>query len=217
MRWAAAGGLATTLQDRTYIMLLTAISGLEAVGAVFAGGFLLRISSILSTAWSRVARPQMARFVAMRDLGGLDRTLWTGVGALLAQHLALCLAVVLLWRWIAPFLSRGRYEGLYEVALCWIAATTFAQFRAALSVALQAAKDFRFLALTTALAAAITLPTTLVVIFAFGWRTSVLGLAAGEAAAGGAILLRWLRIRTRLRGPIAASDEASGVRRVAAG
>jgi len=213
VRWATAGGFATAMQDRAYVMLLTALAGVQAVGVVFAGGFLLRASAVLSLAWSRVARPRMARFVATQDVAALDRTLWTGVGALMAQHLALSAAILLLWRWVEPLL--GRYEGLHLVTLCWIAATTFAQFRAALSAALQAAKDFRFLAWTTVASTTVTLPATLATIFAFGWRTSVLGMAAGEAVAGAAMLWRWRRVRGRLAA-LQAPAEAAAVEDAAA-
>jgi hypothetical protein len=200
VKWALAGVLVGIGQDRAYLMLVTATVGLEPVGAIFAAGFVLRTSSIFATAWVRVARPRMSRLVGEGNGAGLNRLLTRGLVLLLGQHFTICAINIAGWHYLEQLLLHGhRYEGLFETALAWMVTTTLSQFRGAVSVALQAVREFRFLAFTTGIGATITLAATALLTVACGWQFSVLGLAAGELAACILIVHRWIGVLRRMR------------------
>jgi len=55
VKWALLGGMASSLQDRIFVVLVTAFAGLEAVGAIFAAGFLTTRKPLVKFACLAVA------------------------------------------------------------------------------------------------------------------------------------------------------------------
>jgi O-antigen/teichoic acid export membrane protein len=99
--WSLVAGLATDLQNRSYVYVTTTMIGVTEVGALNAVGVLFRPARILVSAWGRSALPRLAGLAAGQQLQSFDRALLAPLAIGAAASGMVYLALWVAWRPIA--------------------------------------------------------------------------------------------------------------------
>jgi len=207
--WSLAGVVFTHIQMRSYIYITTSLLGLAQVAALNAVGVLFRPVQTLLTAWRRAALPQMTTMLTARRIDAFDRTLMMALAAAAAGVAAWCGALWLAWRAIEHYLLAGKYADAGLLLLPWAVAIGFETIDFVLSTGLQAAREFRFLALIVLVTAPITALATVGFTLWRGYAWTVFGIAIGDALAAAIVGVRLQVVRRRLIAAPAPADMAA--------
>ena len=179
--WSLVGVIATFVVGRCYIYLATALAGLTALAAINAVGILFRPVSVLMTAWGRLALPHLAEAWARADTGAFRRDLLRALGVALAGSIAWAVVLWLAWSVIERTLLAGKYPEGYRLLLPWALCSTLAVQEYIVGIALNAAREFRFLAYTQMLGGVVAMSATAGLILAGGYTWTMYGVAIGDA------------------------------------
>jgi O-antigen/teichoic acid export membrane protein len=178
--WALIGVVSTHLQVRSYVYLTTSLVGLAGVAALNAVGVLFRPISTLLTAWSRPTLPKLAAALAKGNFIAFDRMILTGMAVAAVGSAGWCAVLWLIWAPIEIYVLGDKYPDAGRLLLPWAIVTCVVALDQVASVALQAARDFRFLAYVTLISAPVTIVATVGTILWQGYTWAMYGVAIGQ-------------------------------------
>ncbi|WP_298445071.1 hypothetical protein [uncultured Ferrimonas sp.] len=182
-RWSLVGVTTTELQNRGYIFVVGVLFGATVVGFINAGRVFFGPLNIVTSAWTRVAKPTLARLFGDNDTNRFYRILNQGLMAFILFNLLFSGLLWLMWPWVNQYLMADNYAGVGWVTAQWALATLVFHLRATASAAVQAQNRFKPLALTTLWGAGFATLALLII----GWLGQsewvVLSVILGEAVA----------------------------------
>ncbi|MGE5271159.1 MAG: lipopolysaccharide biosynthesis protein [Thiohalocapsa sp.] len=180
--WAMVGVVAGHLQTRSYIYVTVNLVSLAGLAAINVVGILFRRARLLLQAWMRWVLPAMSGHLAHGRVRAFDRLFLQGFGAAAVGSALWFAALWLAWPVIERHFLAGRYPDAWTLMLPWAIAAGLDAMAFTVSVALQSAREFKFLALVTMVAAPITLLATTGAVLWRGYTWTMVGVALGELA-----------------------------------
>ena len=174
-RWSLVGALTTTVQIRSHAFLVAAMAGAEAYGVIMAGGLLLQPTRLALQSWAVIARPAMAAAIAQGDRRRMARLQATALAAFGAGYALLIVALWLVWEPVRELFYPHFPPEIAPVVVTWVLFIGLFNIGDVFSTALQSLLQFRPLAHTTMVGAAIVLLATPLVIATLGWELALLG------------------------------------------
>lgn len=181
-RWALMGASASEMQSRGHVAAVSMFFSVADLGIIQAALMLMRPINLLLVAWSRVARPVMARQFAEKHVAAATR--YGHFSALGFAVTTLCYLVVLWLAWplLATHVLPPAYRGLQAVVPVWGIVTIFGVLRAIYSIEAQCVPIFREAFFASAVSA-IVVSIGLCIAVLFGSANStVVAIAVGESA-----------------------------------
>lgn len=203
--WALTGVVFAHVQERSYVYVITSFVGLAEVGALNAVAMLFRPGQILLTAWRRSALPELATAFAEGRVAELDRRLLSALAVALGGCAAWFAALWAGWHLIAVHLFAGKYPDAYLLLLPWATAVACDTVDFILSAALQAAREFRYLACATLVSAPSSAAAVVALTLWHGYTWTIYGLAVGNGLSALMFGVRLLAVRRRLAAGAAAA------------
>ena len=179
-KWSLAGVLTTELQARSYIYIVTALAGAEALGTLAAGVILFRPIGTLMTAWGRIARPLLAKAATTANLGRFVRIIINGLLLLVLATFGTYVLLYALWSVITTHLYGEKYTDMALIIQFWGAIVFIQGLREVVIVAMNALLHFRPLALAIAIGGIVASLSVPVFFFLFDFRAALLGVLLGE-------------------------------------
>lgn len=182
-RWALQGALQNEVVRRSYVFIVERMRDAAALGTLNAGRVGVSPLMLISSAWSRVARPKLVDDLGRSDRAGVIRVLWTGAIAIVGASVLYGLALVVAWPCIEKCIFRHRYPGIETILLCWWIYAFVVGITTVASTLMEARRQFRELA-AVGLAGAIAIPLLLLVFLSldFGIASVVLVLCGVQLA-----------------------------------
>lgn len=193
--WSLVGVFANHVETRCYAYIATSLVGLAALAAINVVGVLFRPVSVLMGAWSRAALPQFARLLSRGEIAAFERMLWRALAAAAAGSAALYVALVLAWGPVERLLLAHKYPDAAALLLPWAVASGMSLLRYVSGIALQAAREFKFLAYAQIVCGAASAAATVVVILWWGYEATMWGIAFGNGACFAWQVVRLRRVR----------------------
>ena len=178
-RWTVAAALASELQNRAFVFVLTAVYGPAVMGGIFAGMLVLRQIAVLVQAFTAFARPQMARLRERGDLKGLTRFTAASIALLAGLYLVNLLLLGLVWPLVEAYVYANKYEGMWSVVVVWTLISLAQVPVPPLAVALVALGRYRADSVAGMVGAAITLATVTTLALTAGPLVATAGSIAG--------------------------------------
>ncbi|MBW8191455.1 hypothetical protein K0504_10445 [Neiella marina] len=148
-RWALVGVSSTELQNRAYIFVIGAFFGTAAVGFIQAGRLLFGPLNIVVSAWTRVAKPTLAKLKGADELQQFLKLTHAGAFGFVAFNLLFSAALWLAWPFISNQIYGDKYIGVEVVVAQWALVTLLFHGRSVYSAAVQACMRFKPLAFAT--------------------------------------------------------------------
>lgn len=195
--WQLSGVMSTHVQGRSYNYIATGLVGLADLATINAVAFLFRPGQLMLIAWRRSALPQLARLHAAGQAEAFDRRVLGALAVALAVFATWCTVLWIGWGEVDRYFFVGKYPGAYLLLLPWAIAVGLDTIGSILSTALQAAREFRFLAYVTIVSAPITVVATVALTLWRGYTWTIYGLAIGGGVGVTMAVVRLLRIRHR--------------------
>lgn len=183
IRWSLLGVITTEVQNRGYIYIAAAVFGPIAVAHLQAGRILFGPLNLLTSAWARVARPQLAALLARSDAVEFGRVLTRALQAFSAFNIVFLAALWLAWPMLSTLVFRDKYTDLGMMVAAWGIANVLFQSRSCLGIGIQAMRRFRELTLATVAGAALALALAGVICFTGQPAWLVGPVIAGECLA----------------------------------
>jgi O-antigen/teichoic acid export membrane protein len=200
--WSLTGVIATHLHARSYVYVTINLVGLASLAAINVVGVLFRPVRTMLTAWGRSALPQLAGFYASRDVAAADRLILVAFTAAGAASLAWTAALWFAWGPIDRHFFVGKYPDAWLLLMPWAVAAGLQCVEYTLGVALQAAREFKYLAYVTLVSAPLTVAATAGVILWHDYTWAMYGTAFGNLVALVMEAARLHVIRRRLLGAL---------------
>jgi len=157
IRWSLLGVITTEVQNRGYIYIAAAVFGPSAVAHLQAGRILFGPLNLLTSAWARVARPQLAALLGRSDPTEFIRVLKRALQAFTAFNIVFLAALWLTWPMLSTLVFRDKYTNLGVMVAAWGVANVLFQSRSCLGIGIQAMRCFRELTMATVAGAALAL------------------------------------------------------------
>ena len=196
--WSLAGVFATNAVTRSYVYLATALAGFSALAAINAMGVLFRPVGVLMTAWGRLALPRMSVALAQGRASEFGRSLAIALAVAAAGSLVWTLVLWSGWSLIARYLLAGKYPDARAMLVPWAATSIVTVLEYIVGVALNAAREFRFLAWIQVYGGVVTIATTAALILSQGYLYTMYGTAIGGLVCLVAGLIRLRAVYRRL-------------------
>lgn len=149
IRWSLLGVITTDIQNRGYLFVAAAVFGPATVAHLQAGRIFFGPLNLLTSAWSRVARPQLARHLGSAEMGAFKKLLHQALSAFVVFNLLFLAVMYLTWPYLSALVFDGKYQDLGYVTAGWGVVNLVFQMRSCMSVAVQAMRRFRELTLST--------------------------------------------------------------------
>lgn len=149
IRWSLLGVLTTDIQNRGYLFVAAAVFGPASVAQLQAGRIFFGPLNLLTSAWARVVRPQLAAQIGEGKLGLFSSVLKRAVWSFAIFNIFFLLALSLAWPYLSALVFSEKYEGLGILVAGWGVANLLFQIRACLGTGVQALRRFRDLTLAT--------------------------------------------------------------------
>jgi hypothetical protein len=201
-QWSLIGAGTTEVQYRSYVFALELFRETAVLAAVQAGRLLLGPLMLVVGAWSRVARPAMARKLAENDPQGMMRITASGMAYVLSVAAIYCIALYLAWPLAERWIFKGRYADVGLTTMAWAGYMMVVIAHMVLSVPLQAAMQLKALAKVTMVTACLTGLLLLTLALPVPPVFAVVVMTIGEVVALVWMLLLVLRLaHTRAAGP----------------
>lgn len=194
IRWSLIGVITTEIQNRGYVYIAAAVIGPAAVAQLQAGRIFFGPLNLLTSAWARVARPQLAALLARLDADGFDVTLKRAVQAFALFNVVFLVSLWMAWPQLSSLVFGGKYEEMGIVVAAWGMANIAFQSRSCLGIGVQAMRRFRELSMATIAGAAVSLVLTALACYSGKPIWFIAPVIAGECLAM-AIVLGILRRR----------------------
>ena len=190
-RWALLGVFTTEATANAHVYLITFFQGSEAFAPIAASALLMRPVNVAQNALSDFERPQMARLIGQRNWSDLRRSVTWFKRALGAIWLGSVVFSLVLFLTEPRVLFPARYD-LRQVATAaalWTAVAALRLWQTPPSVMLQAAGEFRPLALASVWSSIVCAASVCVLILTTSALWSIAGLIVGAA-----IFLNWTQL-----------------------
>lgn len=180
--WSLLGAFSTDVQSRSYVYITTSLVGLAGLGALNAVGVLFRPVRILMSSWGKSALPHLASLFAGRQIAAFDRAVILALAVGAAGSAAVFGMLWLGWHPIEHYLLADKYPAAGMLLLPWALASGLNVIDYILGIALQAAREFKFLAQIAMLGAPITAIATIAAVLWHGYTWTMYGVAFGNGA-----------------------------------
>jgi len=196
--WALVGAITTHLQGRSYLYVAVNLVGLAGMATINVVGILFRPVRLMVAAWGRTALPELAAHLAAGRIDAADRIVMrafaiTAVGSALWSGL-----LWLGWGLVERHFLVGHYPDAWQLVLPWAIAATLDGMGATLSTALQAAREFRYLAYAALVGAPLTIAATAGAVLWLGYTSTMYGVALGYLVILGMLMARYCLVRRRV-------------------
>lgn len=149
IRWSLLGVITTDIQNRGYIFVAAAFFGPATVAHLQAGRIFFGPLNLLTGAWARVARPQLAGLLGRGEVGRFNTTLKRALWSFAAFNVLFLASLWLAWPYLSALVFGDKYKGLGLMVAAWGMANIAFQIRSCLSIGVQALRRFRELTLGT--------------------------------------------------------------------
>ena len=181
-RWSAFGVILTELTANAHAYLVTFIAGPAAFAPLAVGSLLMRPVQLVLAAIPDRERPAMARLLASGDRGAARHSVNHFRMAAGAVWLLTAIAAAGFLEWFPQLVLRKGYDPAQALAVLgfFAAITAVRSYRTPESVLLQAAGQFRALALASLWSCPVSFVATLALLIAGGPVISLAGILAGE-------------------------------------
>ncbi|HEU0217103.1 MAG TPA: hypothetical protein VFQ90_10605 [Stellaceae bacterium] len=196
--WSLAGVVANHVENRSYVYIATSLAGMASLAAINAVGILFRPVSVLVAAWGQSSLPRLSAALANHRLAEFDRLLARALAATAAGSVAAGVVLWLVWSPIEHFVFAGKYPDGILLLWPWAAASGASVLRYVGSIALTAAREFRFLATAQAVCGAVAAAATAGFILWQGYAGAMWGIALGNGICFGWEMLRLRHVRRRV-------------------
>lgn len=197
--WALIGVITTHLQARSYLYVAVNMVGLAGMAAINVVGILFRPIRLMAGAWGRAALPELSAHFAAGRIATVDRII---VRAFLTAGVGSAVWSLVLWLGWGEFERRflvGHYPKAELLLWPWALAATLDGMGATLAIALQAAREFRYLAYVTIVGAPVTIATTAGAIAWHGYTWAMYGVALGYLVVLAMLIVRYWQVRRNFR------------------
>lgn len=199
--WALIGVITTHLQSRSYLYVAVNLVGLAGMATINVVGILFRPIRLMVTAWGRAALPELAAQLAARRIAAVDRIVVRAFLAAAAGSVLWSCLLGLAWSAIDRHFLVGRYPEAWLLLWPWALAATLDGIGATLSIALQAAREFRYLAYATIVGAPVTILATVGAILWRGYTWTMYGVAFGYLVVLAMLTVRYWQVRRNFAAP----------------
>jgi O-antigen/teichoic acid export membrane protein len=179
--WLLFGSISAEIQGRSYVYISTSLIGLAGLGAINAVGMLFRPARLLMNSWGSMALPYLAGVISRRQIAEFDRTIVIALVLGTAGSAAVFGLLWLAWEPIERHLLDNKYPNASMLLLPWALASGLNIIEYVLGIALQAAREFRYLTFVTSIGALTTIIATYSMISWFGYSATLYGLATSNA------------------------------------
>lgn len=153
IRWSLLGAVTTDIQNRGYVFVAAAVFGPATVAHLQAGRIFFGPLGLLTGAWSRVARPQLAKLMGQGNALRFDAVLQKALWSFIAFNILFMASLWMAWPYLSSLVFGSKYRDLGLLVAGWGMASLAFQIRACLSVGVQALRRFRELTMATILGA----------------------------------------------------------------
>ncbi|BDY04593.1 hypothetical protein [Ferrimonas sp. YFM] len=187
-RWSLVGVTTTEIQNRGYIFVVGLLFGSTMVGFIQAGRVFFGPLNIITSAWTRVAKPTLARLNAEGKQDAFQKLVRQGLIGFLLFNLLFSLALFLFWPLLEAHLFSDDYQNVGWVTMQWAIVTLLFHLRATGSAAIQAQNRFKPLAKATLWGALFALSSLALIGLTGGGAWVVVSVNIGEAVAFGYVL-----------------------------
>ena len=200
-RWSLLGVITTEGTANAHAYIVTLVAGASGFAPLAASALLIRPIALAMNALSDLERSQLARLLAT---GGARSAVLHALrffrhALLLVWGACLALALgILLWQPRVLFPPDYGLPVLWTGAMLWFGIALLRSLRMPSSVLLQAAGEFRALALASVASCAISIGTVALLVARGELVTSLLGIALGEAVFALGIWVHAKRLLQRL-------------------
>ncbi|MBV9826182.1 MAG: hypothetical protein JO001_10975 [Alphaproteobacteria bacterium] len=198
LSWATIGGLAGHLQARAYVYITANVVSAAGLASINVVGILFRPVRLMLFAWSRSALPVLTQQLSSGRIKEFDRAFLTALGSAILASIVWLGVLRLGWAPIDRYFLLGRYPDAEILIISWAIAAAINVIDFTVSIALQAAREFRFLAAATLVSAPITLLATAAVVYWQGYTWTMYGTAFGNAVALAMCAVRLYTVRRKL-------------------
>jgi hypothetical protein len=154
--WPFLGALSVETSARLYSFIVVSWFGPAILGLMSASQVMLRPATLLTNAWTPVARAEMSNSANAGDVRGFMRALERGSVAAAGITFVWGCIVAFAWPQIDHFLYQGRFQTGGTLALMWTIQFTLTSLVLTVGVAFQALAAFRPLALAELTGAVVT-------------------------------------------------------------
>jgi O-antigen/teichoic acid export membrane protein len=182
-RWSLLGVVTTEATTNAHAYLVSAFAGPAAFAPLAAAALFLRPVSLAITSLTQLERPSLSRAIARRDVTkarAISRTFLIVLLAIWFVVAALALGLLL----VRPDLLAGQHYDPAEIRLAFALLAAVALFQVVMtpaSVFLQAAKEFRMLAMASVTASVFSVLLAGGALAVAGPVYSLIGIIAGKA------------------------------------
>jgi O-antigen/teichoic acid export membrane protein len=159
-RWSFVGMITTELQNRGYIFIVSILLGTTSVGLIQAARVFFGPLNLLTGAWGRIVRPQLAVLYQTEESNKMKKVLFYSLAGFILFNLCFSLVLWCLWPYLKTVMFSQNYENIGYIVICWSIATLLLHIRNVFSITAQAIFQFKSLAFSTVIGAIFTLVLT---------------------------------------------------------
>jgi hypothetical protein len=174
--------------------------GLASLAAINVVGLMFRPVRIMVTAWGRTALPHFAAELAAGRVAAIDRAMMRAFVATAFGSVGWMLVLWLAWHQIDKHFLVGQYPDAWLLVWPWAIATALDAMSHIVSIALRAAREFKFLAFGMMLSAPITVAATAGAVWWQGYTWTMYGFAFGQFVMLAMEIVRFYYVRRRVAG-----------------
>lgn len=186
-KWSLVGAATTEVQYRNYVFAIEFFRSTSTLAYVQAGRLVIGPLILIVQSWGRIAKPAMAKALALRDPRKALNTLYGGLVLIFVICVVYFAALAMAWPWLEDLIFHGKYPGIAIMTLAWAGFAFVNVFNHALASLLIAANELRDLAMVSIGTAIITCILLIGLSFAVPPVYAVYVLIVGEV-----IALAWL-------------------------
>ncbi len=193
--WLFLGVTTTELLARFYAFAVAGAFGATVLASLAATQLLLRPTPLLASAWSMVARNDLARRAQADDAAGYARIIVLALVMGLAVAAVWGLLATCYWGDVSRILFKGKYAGDRALVALWGISAALSLSQVVISTGLQVKRAYKALAIANAVAAVFAATAIALLMRRIGFQGAVVGTALGqgvEVAIMGALLWRGL-------------------------
>lgn len=183
VRWSLLGVITTDIQNRGYIFVAAAVFGPATVAHLQAGRIFFGPLNLLTSAWARVARPQLALLHGQGESARFNATLRLALLSFVAFNVLFLGFLWFAWPILSEFVFGDKYQGLGPLIAAWGVANIAFQIRSCLSIGVQAMRRFRELTLATIYGAILSVAIVAVACYALQPNWLIASVIGGECVA----------------------------------
>jgi O-antigen/teichoic acid export membrane protein len=191
-RWSLVGAATTEVQNRAYVFMLEVFRTARDIAEVQAGRLLMGPLPLLVGAWTRIARPALARCIEAGDRRGILRIVGFGLAGMVGAGIVFAGVLYTMWPLIERTIFRGRYPDVAIMTAAWTIYTLLMISHMVLSAPLVAGLRLRELSQVTVATALLSV----VALLGLALPTSPL-YAVGVGIVCELIALSWIAVLVR--------------------